>query len=226
MIFGSRADKQRMVTPEEALRGRDAAVAVPDRHVVLGNPLTPPFPAGHEVAYLAAGCFWGLERIMWRLPGVWTTAVGYMGGYTPNPTYEEVCTARTGHAEAVLVVFDPARVPYETLLKEFWENHDPTTPHRQGNDVGTQYRSAIYPSTPEQAAVAEASRRRYQQLLTERGYGQISTEIRPADQAGRFYYAEDYHQQYLQKNPFGYCNHGFCQVSYEPADGGAATVGA
>jgi peptide-methionine (S)-S-oxide reductase len=226
MIFGSRADKQRMVTPEEALRGRDAAVAVPDRHVVLGNPLTPPFPASHEVAYLAAGCFWGLERIMWRLPGVWTTAVGYMGGYTPNPTYEEVCTARTGHAEAVLVVFDPARVPYETLLKEFWENHDPTTPNRQGNDVGTQYRSAIYPSTPEQAAVAEASRRRYQQLLTERGYGQISTEIRPADQAGRFYYAEDYHQQYLQKNPFGYCNHGFCQVSYEPADGGAATVGA
>jgi peptide-methionine (S)-S-oxide reductase len=225
MIFGSRADKQRMVTPEEALRGRDAAVAVPDRHVVLGNPLTPPFPASHEVAYLAAGCFWGLERIMWRLPGVWTTAVGYMGGYTPNPTYEEVCTARTGHAEAVLVVFDPAWVPYETLLKEFWENHDPTTPNRQGNDVGTQYRSAIYPSTPEQAAVAEASRRRYQQLLTERGYGQISTEIRPADQAGRFYYAEDYHQQYLQKNPFGYCNHGFCQVSYEPADepGGPAT---
>jgi peptide-methionine (S)-S-oxide reductase len=226
MIFGSRADKQRMVTPEEALRGRDAAVAVPDRHVVLGNPLTSPFPAGHEVAYLAAGCFWGLERIMWRLPGVWTTAVGYMGGYTPNPTYEEVCTARTGHAEAVLVVFDPARVRYETLLKEFWENHDPTTPNRQGNDVGTQYRSAIYPSTPEQATVAEASRRRYQQLLTGRGYGQISTEIRPADQAGRFYYAEDYHQQYLQKNPFGYCNHGFCQVSYEPADGGAATVGA
>ncbi|MGF1661307.1 MAG: peptide-methionine (S)-S-oxide reductase MsrA [Kineosporiaceae bacterium] len=226
MIFGSRADKQRMVTAEEALPGRDAAVAVPARHTVLGNPLTPPFPDGLEVAYLAAGCFWGLERIMWKLPGVWTTAVGYQGGYTPNPTYEEVCTARTGHTEAVLVVFDPARVSYETLLKEFWENHDPTTPNRQGNDVGTQYRSAIYPSTPEQAAVAEASRRRYQQLLTERGYGQISTEIRPADQAGRFFYAEDYHQQYLQKNPFGYCNHGFCQVSYEPAGGGTATVGA
>jgi peptide-methionine (S)-S-oxide reductase len=225
MIFGSRADKQRMVTPEEALRGRDTAVAVPDRHTVLGNPLTPPFPAGHEVAYLAAGCFWGLERIMWKLPGVWTTAVGYLGGYTPNPTYEEVCTARTGHAEAVLVVFDPARVSYEALLKEFWENHDPTTPNRQGNDVGTQYRSAVFPTTPEQARVAEESRRRYQQRLTEQGYGQISTEIRPADQAGRFWYAEDYHQQYLQKNPFGYCNHGFCQVSYEPAEGGAATVG-
>jgi peptide-methionine (S)-S-oxide reductase len=226
MIFGSRADKQRMVTPEEALPGRDTTVVVPARHTVLGNPLTPPFPDGHEVAYLAAGCFWGLERILWKLPGVWTTAVGYMGGYTPNPTYEEVCTARTGHAEAVLVVFDPARVSYETLLKEFWENHDPTTPNRQGNDVGTQYRSALYPTTPEQARVAEQSRRRYQQRLTEQGYRQISTEIRPADQAGRFYYAEDYHQQYLQKNPFGYCNHGFCQVSYEPAQGGTATVGA
>ena len=224
MIFGSRGDKQRMVTPEEALPGSNQPVQVPTRHTVLGNSLTPPFPEGHEVAYVAAGCFWGMERIMWKIPGVWTTAVGYMGGYTPNPSYEEVCTARTGHAEAVLVVYDPATVSYEALLKEFWENHDPTTLNRQGNDVGTQYRSAIYTTTPEQAEVAEQSRRRYQQSLTEKGYGQITTEIRTADQAGAWYYAEDYHQQYLQKNPFGYCNHGFCQVSYEPAQGDTANA--
>jgi peptide-methionine (S)-S-oxide reductase len=225
VLFGSR-DMQQMVTAEEALRGRAASVPVPASHTVLGNPLTPPWPQGHEVAYFAAGCFWGLERIMWRIPGVWTTAVGYMGGYTPNPTYEEVCTARTGHAEAVLVVFDPATVSYERLLKEFWENHDPTTPNRQGNDVGTQYRSALYPTTAAQAEAAATSRTRYQRSLSESGYGEISTEIRPAERAGAFYYAEDYHQQYLQKNPFGYCNHGFCQVSYEPAAGGAAAVGA
>jgi peptide-methionine (S)-S-oxide reductase len=159
------------------------------------------------------GCFWGAERIFWEMEGVYSTAAGYAGGYTPNPTYEETCTGRTGHTEAVLVVFDPARVPYEDLLKAFWENHDPTTPNRQGNDVGTQYRSAIYTTTPEQAATAERSREVYQAGLTEAGYGEIATEIA---EAGEFFYAEDYHQQYLAKNPMGYCNHGFCQVAYGP----------
>ncbi len=216
----SRFDKQSMISRDDALTGRDTPVTVPAAHAVLGHPMTPPFPAGLEVAYLAAGCFWGLERIYWRMPGVWTTAVGYMGGHTPNPTYEETCTARTGHAEAVLVVFDPAVVGYEALLKEFWENHDPTTLNRQGNDVGTQYRSAMYPTTPEQAAVAQASAQRYQAALTAKGHGRISTEIRDAADAGAFYYAEDYHQQYLHKNPFGYCNHGFCQVAYTPEQHG------
>jgi len=219
-MFGSRFDKQSMIKPEEALAGRSTPVSVPAAHAVLGHPMTAPWPDGHEVAYLAAGCFWGLERIYWKLPGVWTTAVGYMGGFTPHPTYEETCTARTGHAEAVLVVFDPAVVGYETLLKQFWENHDPTTLNRQGNDVGTQYRSAIYPSTPQQARLATASAERYQAALTAKGFGRISTEIRPAVDAGTFYYAEDYHQQYLHKNPFGYCNHGFCQVAYTPEQHG------
>jgi len=215
MAFFGR-DKQTMVAPEEALPGRDEEMPVAPRHVVLGTPMQGPWPDGFEVLYVAMGCFWGAERIFWSLPGVHSTAVGYMGGWTRNPTYEETCTARTGHTEAVQVVYDPSVVDVETLLASFWEQHDPTTPNRQGNDVGTQYRSAIYATTPEQLAAAEASREKYQALLREQGFGEISTEIRPAEEAGdgRFYFAEDYHQQYLHKNPRGYCNHGFCQVSY------------
>ena len=213
MLFGQR--KNVLVTRDQALPGRSTPVATPGRHLVTGNPMTGPWPEGHEVLYVAMGCFWGAERIFWRVPGVWTTAVGYMGGYTPNPTYEETCTAQTGHAEAALVVYDPAVVTVDALLKEFWENHDPTTPNRQGNDVGTQYRSALYPTTDAQLAAARDSRERYQRALTANGYGQIATEIRPAADAGTFYYAEDYHQQYLRKNPGGYCNHGFCQVGYD-----------
>jgi peptide-methionine (S)-S-oxide reductase len=204
-----------MVSPEDALPGRSTPVRVPDRHEVLGNPLTGPWPEGHEVAYVGMGCFWGAERIFWQLPGVWTTAAGYTGGYTPNPTYEETCTGRSGHAEAVMVVHDPAVVSYETLLKHFWENHDPTQLNGQGNDHGTQYRTAIYPTTDEQADVAKRSAERYQAALTAAGYGTITTEIRPFSEAGPWYYAEDYHQQYLHKNPRGYCNHGFCQVGYD-----------
>jgi peptide-methionine (S)-S-oxide reductase len=213
-LFGR--DKTTMVTREDALPGRDEAIRVADRHVVLGTPMSGPWPDGHEVLYVAMGCFWGAERIFWQLPGVHSTAAGYMGGWTRNPTYEETCTARTGHTEAVQVVYDPSAVDVETLLKAFWENHDPTTPNRQGNDVGTQYRSAIYTTTPEQLAAVVASREKYQAALDERGFGAISTEIRPAEQAGdgTFYYAEDHHQQYLHKNPRGYCNHGFCQVAY------------
>ena len=215
MIFGSR--KTSMVSRDEALPGRDRAVPVAERHAVLGTPMQGPWPAGHEVISFGMGCFWGAERIFWQIPGVYTTAAGYQGGYTPNPTYEETCTARTGHTEAVQVVYDPAGVDLEVLLKAFWENHDPTTPNQQGNDIGTQYRSAVYPTTDAQLAAVESSRVRYQQALKEAGYGEISTEIRPANQAGPFYYAEDYHQQYLHKVPYGYCNHGFCQVSYDPA---------
>ena len=188
-----------------------------DRHVVLGTPLNGPYPPGAEVLYVAMGCFWGAERIFWQMPGVFVTAAGYLGGTTQRPSYEQVCTGATGHAEAVRVVYDPAKVELETLLKAFWENHDPTTPNRQGNDVGTQYRSAIFTTTDEQRAAAESSRRRYQEALTRAGYGTISTEIRPAAEAGEFYLAEGYHQGYLAKNPFGYCNHGFCQVAYDPA---------
>jgi peptide-methionine (S)-S-oxide reductase len=161
------------------------------------------------------GCFWGAERIFWQIPGVHTTAVGYAGGFTPNPTYDEVCTGRTGHAEVALVVYDPEQVSADRLLKEFWEQHDPTQGMRQGNDVGTQYRSAIYVTTPEQRAAAERSRATYQQALTASGFGEITTEI---TDAGHFYYAEDYHQQYLAKNPMGYCNHGFCQVAYSTTE--------
>ena len=213
MLFGNR--KNVLVNRDQALPGRSTPVAAPGRHLVTGNPMTGPWPEGHDVLYVAMGCFWGAERIFWRVPGVWTTAVGYMGGYTPNPTYEETCTAQTGHAEAAMVVYDPKVVGVDALLKEFWENHDPTTPNRQGNDVGTQYRSAIYATTDAQLTAARESRERYQQALTANGYGQISTEIRPADEAGAWYYAEDYHQQYLRKNPGGYCNHGFCQVGYD-----------
>jgi peptide-methionine (S)-S-oxide reductase len=194
-----------MVTAEEALPGRDEKMAVPARHEVLGTPLEPPFPEGLEQAVVGLGCFWGAERIFWRAPGVYTTAVGYAGGFTPNPTYEEVCSGRTGHTEAVLVVFDPKQTSYEEILRLFWEGHDPTQENRQGNDVGTQYRSAIYTFGDEQRAAAEASRDTYRQELARAGYGDITTEI--AD-AGPFYYAEDYHQQYLHKVPNGYCGLG------------------
>ncbi|WP_327011555.1 peptide-methionine (S)-S-oxide reductase MsrA [Dactylosporangium sp. NBC_01737] len=176
-------------------------------HTVLGTPLRGPWPAGLEVAYFGMGCFWGAERIFWRLPGVYSTAVGYQGGFTANPTYEETCSGKTGHTEAVQVVYDPSKVSYEALLKAFWENHDPTQGMAQGNDVGTQYRSAIYTTSPAQAATAAASREAFAPVVRAAGKGEITTEIAPA---GPFYYAEDYHQQYLSdvKNPYGYCNHG------------------
>jgi peptide-methionine (S)-S-oxide reductase len=178
---------------------------IPGAHFVNGHPLAPPFPADLETAVFGLGCFWGAERVFWRLPGVYTTAVGYAGGYTPNPTYEEVCSGATGHTEAVLVVYDPKQVSYDTLLKTFWESHDPTQGMRQGNDVGTQYRSAIYTTTPAQRKEAEASRERYQRALSAAGRGAITTDIRDAPE---FFYAEDYHQQYLAKNPNGYCGLG------------------
>jgi peptide-methionine (S)-S-oxide reductase len=204
-----------MVSPEDALPGRPTPVRVPDRHEVLGTPLTGPWPQGSAVLYVGMGCFWGAERIFWQLPGVFTTAAGYTGGYTPNPTYEETCTGRTGHTEAVMVVYDPAVLDHEVVLKHFWENHDPTQLNGQGNDVGTQYRTAVYPTTDEQAEVVKRSAERYQAALTAAGYGTITTEVRPFEDAGPWYYAEDYHQQYLRKNPRGYCNHGFCQVGYD-----------
>ncbi|MFG2072108.1 peptide-methionine (S)-S-oxide reductase MsrA [Nonomuraea maritima] len=201
-LFGN---KTSMVRPEDALPGRPEAMPVPARHAVLDAPLAPPYPDGVEVADFALGCFWGAERVFWQTPGVVTTAVGYQGGHTPNPTYEEVCSGMTGHAEAVRVVFDPARISYEELLKVFWEAHDPTQGMRQGNDVGTQYRSAIYVHSPEQQKAAEASKASYQRVLNQAGYGPISTEITPA---GPFFHAEEYHQQYLYKNPNGYCGIG------------------
>lgn len=202
-LFGG--NKTSMVRPEDALPGRPDPIPVPARHAVLDAPLAPPYPEGLEIADFGLGCFWGAERTFWQTPGVVTTAVGYQGGYTANPTYEEVCTGLTGHTEAVRVVFDPAQVSYEDLLKIFWEAHDPTQGMRQGNDVGTQYRSAIYYHSPEQQQAAEASRESYQRVLKAAGYGDISTEIAPA---GPFYYAEDYHQQYLFKVPNGYCGIG------------------
>ncbi len=209
MLFGR--DKQRMVTPDDALRGHDHRVfAVPETHAVLGTRLEPPFPEGMERAVFGLGCFWGAERLFWRTEGVWSTAVGYAGGYTPNPTYEEVCSGRTGHTEVVLVVFDPAQVSYEELLRTFWEGHNPTQGMRQGNDVGTQYRSAIYVAGEAQQKSAEASRDAYQAELAAARYGEITTEITPA---GEFWYAEDYHQQYLHKNPMGYCGLGGTGVS-------------
>ncbi len=208
-MFFSR-HKTQPVGADEALPGRDAAIAVPARHEVLGTPLEPPFPEGLETAVFGMGCFWGAERIFWQAPGVYTTAVGYAGGHTPNPTYEEVCSARTGHTEAVLVVFDPARIAYDDLLRVFWESHDPTQGMRQGNDVGTQYRSGIYPVTDEQRQAAEASRKLFQERLTEAGYGEVTTEI---TDGSPFYYAESYHQQYLHKVPHGYCGIGGTGVS-------------
>jgi peptide-methionine (S)-S-oxide reductase len=193
--------KSTMPAPNEALPGRGDPLRVGERHFVNGERIVPPYPDGTELAMFAAGCFWGVEKTFWQTPGVVSTAVGYAGGYTPNPTYEEVCSGRTGHAEVVRVVFDPSRISYDQLLKVFWEEHDPTQGMRQGNDVGTQYRSAIYAYTDEQRAAAESSRDAYQQALTAAGYGQITTDISDAPQ---LYFAEDYHQQYLAKKPDGY----------------------
>ncbi len=201
-----------MPAPEEALPGREQVMPVPETHHALGTPLMPPFPAGLERAMFGMGCFWGAEKIFWKLPGVYTTFVGYAAGFTPNASYEEVCTGATGHNEVAVVIYDPAKIGYQQLLKDFWENHDPTQGMRQGNDVGTQYRSGIYTFSDTQREVAEHSLQSYQKSLAEKGYGTITTEIRPA---GEFYYAEPYHQQYLSKNPHGYCNHGFCQVEYK-----------
>jgi peptide-methionine (S)-S-oxide reductase len=194
-----------MPTADDALAGRQQAMDVPAHHYVNGASLTGPWPDGTRTAIFALGCFWGAEKDFWQTPGVISTAVGYVGGYTPNPTYNEVCSGKTGHSEAVLVAYDPTKVSYEELLKVFWENHDPTQGMRQGNDVGTQYRSAIFTMDDEQLATAKAARDMYQQKLSAAGYGEITTEIAPAPP---FYYAEEYHQQYLAKNPFGYCpNH-------------------
>ena len=208
MIFHK---KQQMVGADEALAGRtDAQMPVPERHFVNGNPLVGPWPDGYETAVFGLGCFWGAERKFWDTDGVYSTAVGYAGGFTPNPTYEETCSGLTGHTEAVLVVFDPARVSFDQLLKVFWENHDPTQGMRQGNDVGTQYRSAIYYTSDAQRRAIESSLAMYQQRLADAGYGDISTEVEPL---GDFYYAEPYHQQYLAKNPNGYCGIGGTGVS-------------
>ncbi|MDJ1134024.1 peptide-methionine (S)-S-oxide reductase MsrA [Streptomyces iconiensis] len=220
MLFGR--SKNQLPTPEEALAGRpEPAYTVPERHTVLGNPLLGPYPEGLEIADFGMGCFWGAERVFWQTEGVWTTLAGYQGGSTPNPSYEEVCSGMTGHTEAVRVVFDPAKISYESLLKRFWEGHDPTQGFRQGNDRGTQYRSAIYTHSPAQAATAEASRDAYQQVLKSSGHGDITTEILPADATRPFYPAEGYHQQYLDKNPGGYCGIGgtgvSCPVGIAPA---------
>lgn len=206
-----------MIDPADALPGRDTPIAAGGNHPVLGHPIVGPFPDGLQTIYVAMGCFWGSERIYWQTPGVYTTAVGYMGGWTKHPTYAETCTSQTGHTESVMVVFDPEQVTVDALMKAFWENHDPTTPNRQGNDVGTQYRSAVFTTSPEQHIAVEASRSRYQQALTDAGFGEISTQIEPTTSAGDgvFYYAEGEHQAYLHKHPGGYCNHGFCQVGYD-----------
>ncbi len=202
--------KTRMIDPERALPGREQEMAVPDQHYVLGHPLRPPFPDGFEQIIVGMGCFWGAERLFWSLPGVYTTAVGYAGGMTPNPTYEEACSGSTGHAEAVLAVFDPAQTPFEAMLRTFWEGHDPTQGMGQGNDIGTQYRSLALWTSDAQRQAVEASRADYQQRLTDAGHGEITTELAAA---GPFYYAESYHQQYLAKNPGGYCGLGGTGVS-------------
>jgi peptide-methionine (S)-S-oxide reductase len=202
--------KAQMPAASDILAGRSQPLAVPERHFVNGNRIVPPFPNGLEQALFGLGCFWGAERKFWEVPGVYSTAVGYAAGQTPNPTYEEVCSGYTAHNEVVLVVFDPSKTSYETLLTTFWESHDPTQGMRQGNDVGTQYRSGIYAVTPAQHAAAEASRDRYEAELKRAGYGSITTEIIDAP---TFYYAEDYHQQYLAKNPNGYCGIGGTGVS-------------
>jgi peptide-methionine (S)-S-oxide reductase len=224
MLFSTR-NKLTVPSAQDALPGRDNAIPAPSPHTVLGTPLTPPFPEGIEVAYFGLGCFWGAERAFWSLPGVYTTAVGYQGGATPNPTYEEVCSGRTGHTEAVLVAYDPTKISYDALLKAFWEAHDPTQGMRQGNDVGSQYRSAIYTVGDAQAEAAERSRRGYDDALARAGKSQITTEIAPA---GPFYYAEDYHQQYLSpsKNPNGYCSMSGTGVSCPIGAGVAAPAAA
>jgi peptide-methionine (S)-S-oxide reductase len=194
-----------MIDPQVALPGRETAIVPGDRHFVNGNPIHGPFPPGFETAVFAAGCFWSVEEVFWQQPGVFSTAVGYVGGFTKNPTYDEVCSGMTGHTEAVLVVYDPNKVSYEQLLGHFWEDHDPTQGMRQGNDVGTQYRSGIYVNSPEQRATAEASIAKFQQQLTAAGYGEITTELKDVGELDEFFfYAEDYHQQYLAKNPNGY----------------------
>ena len=198
-------EKAEMIDPTRALPGRETPMPIPETHFVNGHLLAPPYPDGLETAIFGLGCFWGAERKFWQTEGVWVTAVGYAAGYTPNPTYEEVCSGRTGHSEVVLVVFDPTIVSYEELLRVFWEDHDPTQGMRQGNDVGTQYRSGVYWTSEDQHATAEASRDMYQAELTAAGFGEITTEILPAP---TFYFAEDYHQQYLAKNPGGYCGIG------------------
>ena len=197
--------------PEDCLPGRTTPIQITGKHFVNGSSMLPPFPAEMETIIFGMGCFWGAERLFWEVPGVYTTAAGYSGGTTPNPTYGETCTSRTGHTEAALVVFDPTKVDYETLFKVFWENHDPVQYMGQGNDVGSQYRTAIYGTTDAQIEAAKLSMANYQAKLTETGFGKITTEIA---EAGEFYYAEEEHQQYLAKNPNGYCNHGFCQVAY------------
>ena len=209
------APKTSRITPEQALAGRDFPVAQPGNHAVLGRSMQPPWPDQHELLVVGMGCFWGAERLFWTLEGVHVTFVGYAGGYTPNPTYEEVCSGGTGHAEIVGIVYDPAVVTLDRLLAVFWENHDPTQGMRQGNDVGTQYRSVILASSADQLAGAQASLKTYQDGLSQAGFGVITTEIAPLESV---YYAEDYHQQYLHHNPFGYCNHGFCQVPYSTKD--------
>ncbi len=219
--------KLKMPTAAESLKGRAARMPVPAKHHVLNAPIEGPYPAGTEKALFGLGCFWGAEKKFWQLPGVYTTAVGYAAGMTPNPTYEEVCSAKTGHNEVVLVVYRPAEISFEDLLARFWEGHDPTQGMRQGNDVGTQYRSAVYTTSDEQAEAVERSRQAYQGVLEAGGFGEITTEIAPA---GPFYYAEDYHQQYLAptKNPNGYCNHGpnglSCPIGVAPAEAGRPTA--
>lgn len=207
--------KSTMPAKDAALPGRSTPLEVPQTHFVNGRRIVPPFPAGMREAVFAMGCFWGAERLFWQLPGVYSTAVGYAGGFTPNPTYEEVCTGDTGHAEVVRVIYDPTKIDYEDLLKVFWESHDPTQGMRQGNDFGTQYRSAIYVLDEEQRELAEASRRAYQASLAAAGRGAVTTEIRDAPE---FFYAEDYHQQYLAKNPDGYCGIGGCGVPFKVAE--------
>jgi peptide-methionine (S)-S-oxide reductase len=210
-VFGFLSgEKRKMVDATRALPGRDTPMRVPEAHFVNGHALSPPYPEGLEQAMFGLGCFWGAERTFWEADGVWVTAVGYAAGFTPNPTYEEVCSGRTGHGEVVLVVFDPKRISYGELLRIFWESHDPTQGMRQGNDIGTQYRSGIYTFSDDQLAAAEQSRVEYQKALSEAGHGEITTEILPAPP---FYFAEDYHQQYLAKNPMGYCGLGGTGVS-------------
>jgi peptide-methionine (S)-S-oxide reductase len=216
-MLGGRRREVTVVRPEDALPGRDQAVALSGVHFVHGRAIMPPWPEGHEVAVLGMGCFWGAERILWQLPGVHTTFVGYAGGTTPNPTYREVCTGMTGHAEVAVAVYDPSVTSFEAILAPFWEQHDPTQHMRQGNDVGTQYRSTILVTSPAQEAVALRSRAHYQDALSASGHGSIATTIEPL---GPLFYAEEEHQQYLAKNPGGYCNHGFCQAPYVTSDGG------
>ncbi|OAB57702.1 peptide-methionine (S)-S-oxide reductase [Phormidium willei BDU 130791] len=209
MLFGFQK-KLTLPTPKEALPGRSQAMPVPKQHFVLKTQLTPPYPEGMELALFGLGCFWGAERCFWQLEGVYSTAVGYAAGITPNPTYQEVCSGMTGHNEVVRVVYDPERIRYESLLRQFWESHNPTQGMRQGNDTGTQYRSGIYVYSSDQKSLAQESRQRYQAALKQAGYGEITTEILDAPE---FYYAEDYHQQYLAKNPNGYCGLGGTNVS-------------